>query len=204
MPRSCQASLLIALATFITVPDQFGWGQDCNSPCQSSCNTQSAFHSICNAPAQCNRSWIQLEYMSLYSDGYHVPELVAQSDAGTLRETVGHLDDPATQTIYGNQDISDGSFSAFRIGFGRWLDNCGNLAVSGSAFFANNDSDVRFPNNADTIISRPFFNTDPDVAGYDSELVNLPGVVNGTIGVSADTDVFSFDLGLRKKPRLPT
>ena len=157
--------------------------------------------SLCNPMAHFRRNWFDVEYLLLFSDGFRVPELVAESAPGTPRPQVGLLDDPATNILLGNERLGDGAMSGLRLGFGRWLDPCGNLAFSGSVFWTGSSSSVDYPSDPDAIISRPFFNTAPTVSGFDSELVNFAGAVDGTISVATDTDIFSANMGLRKKLR---
>jgi len=113
---------------------------------------------------------------------------------------VGLLDNPATTNLLGNERLGDGLRPGLQLGFGRWLDDCGSRAITGSIFSLDNGEDTQtFPSDLNQIVSRPFFNTDPAVNGWDSELVNMPGIVSGQITVSTDSSIFSANIGLQKK-----
>ncbi len=152
-------------------------------------------------PAGCgSRNWVNVNFLYLRPDGYSVPNLVAGSPDGTPRERVGLLDDPATTNLLGNQRLADDWRPGLQIEFGRWLDDRGDKAITGSFFALGNGEDsYTFPGDSNQIVSRPFFNTDPTVNGFDAELVNLPGVVDGNITVATDSDIFSGNIGLQKK-----
>lgn len=158
-----------------------------------------ALRYLCDPPGCNSRTWVDVNYLLFFTDGFRVPELVAGSAAGTPRTDVGILGNPATNVLLGNEYLGSGSTSGVQIGFGRYLDDCGNLAITGSLFTLGNSDSVTYPGGNNSIVSRPFFNVDPSVNGLDAELVNFPGVVTGSITVANDTDLFSGGIGLQKR-----
>ena len=168
------------------------------SPC-STCQTDvTPIRFLCDAPV-C-RNWVDVEYMLFWSDGYRVPGLVSESVPGTPRADAGVLGLPTTDMLLGNEKLGNDSRSGVRLSFGRLLDDCGDLALTGSFFYlGDGDSSQTFPSDPNAIVARPFFNVDPSVNAPDSELVNFPGVVAGTVSVSSSSDVFSGGVGIQKK-----
>lgn len=156
------------------------------------------FRSLCDPPC-CQRNWLDVDFMLFFSGGYNVPALVAGSVPGTPRPQVGILGDPATSILLGNEDVGDDGLFGARIEFGRWLDNAGNTALVGSLFGFGNETLSTFPADPNDIVSRPFFNVDPNVNALDAELVNYPGIVSGSIDVLSDTNLVSGAVGLQRR-----
>lgn len=167
------------------------WGEPaCTSACDITCLCDPA----CNAA-----TWIEVDYVLLFARGQRIPALVAESAPGTPRPQVGILGDPATSVLLGNERLDAQTMSGVRLGFGHWLDSCGDLAVTGGLLTSENDDVYTFPGDAGSIISRPFFNVDPAVNQFDAELVNFAGAVRGSISVLSETDIFMGNIGLQKK-----
>ena len=157
-----------------------------------------AFPSLCDATGCGNKNWVDIDFIQYWSNGFRAPALVSDSPAGTPTTDAGVLGIPGTNVLLGNGRIGGDSFSGVRVNFGRWLDDCGKVAITGSIFALGDSTDQTFPGDSGTIVSRPFFNADPAVNAQDSELVNFPGVVSGTLNVSTDTDIFSASVGLQR------
>lgn len=170
-------------------------GSSCCPQCEAAC--VDCFRGLCDPPC-CHRSWVAVDFLTFFSGGFDVPELVAQSAPGTPRAQVGILGDPATSILLGNESLGDDGLIGARIRFGRWLDDSGNSALVASLLGFGNESSSTFPTDSNTIVSRPFFNVDPNVNALDAELVNYPGVVSGSIGVLADTNAVSLALGIQR------
>ncbi len=178
----------------------WGWNRHCDT-CKgndSACGANCCFGSLCDPPCR-QRNWVDVDALLFFNRGFRVPALVSQSAAGTPRAQVGILGDPANTVVLGNQRLGDDVLFGGRIELGRWLDDAGSTAIVGSLFGFSDTANFGFPTDPNTIISRPFFNVDPNVNALDAELVNFPGVVSGTIGVLADTNVSSGAIGLRKR-----
>lgn len=164
-------------------------------PCTSS--QVACFRGLCDPPG-CQRNWVDVDFFLFHTGGFDVPALVTQSAPGTPRPQVGILGDPATSLLLGNETLADDGLFGARIQFGRWLDDCGRTAIVGSLLRFGNESLSTFPTDPNTIVSRPFFNVDPNINALDAELVNFPGVVAGAIDVLADTRGTSFAIGLQR------
>jgi len=185
-------------------------GDECAIPCQAASNTCGANCPTCSckkfadieirnlcAPTTCgNKNWLDVDYRLFFMDGFDVPNLLTSSPAGTPRSDVANVFDD----IFGNSVIGEDSVSGLNVGFGHWLDDCGRRAITAD-FFAFNDgrSSSVFPSDPTGIVSRPFFNSDPSVNALDAELVNFPGVVDGTIAFNTETSVYSGSAGLLQK-----
>ena len=164
-----------------------------------SCGKPDCFRWICDPPCKCGRNWIDADYLLFFSDGYRVPTLATTSPAGTPRDAAGVLGGPGTGILSGGETLGDGTLNGWRISAGRWLDDCGNVAITGDLFGLHQSDSTTLPSDPNTIVARPFFNSDPSVNAQDSELVNFPGVVDGTMTIDTDTDIFSGGVGIQRK-----
>jgi len=188
--------IAILFCCFLTCqPKLFGQ----SACCENSCAEPECFRWICDPPGKCGRNWVDVDYLLFFSDGYRVPNLVTSSPAGTPRDAAGVLGNPGTSLLSGGQTLGDGNVNGWRISMGRWLDDCGNVAITGDLFGLNQSDSTTFPSDPNTIVARPFFNSDPSVNAQDSELVNFPGVVDGTISITNSTDIFSGGVGIQRR-----
>ena len=190
--------LLLLLASTIN-GNVFAQQAECLEECQPVWQAEpSPIRLLCDPPPCDN--WLTLEYLLFWSDGYRVPDLISGAVPGTPRADAGVLGLPSTTRLLGSEDLGDGSRSGMLLDFGRWLDGCGDLALTGSFLLLDNGgSSQTFPSTPDTIVSRPFFNVNPAVDAPDAELVNYPGVVDGTISVESENEIFSGGVGLLKR-----
>lgn len=188
------AVVQISQSVYAETPD-LCWGGGSRA-CSGSCDHCSS--GPVSSSSVGGRNWASLDFLLFFPDGFDSPPLVAGSPAGTARPDVGRLDFPGTEVLLGNERLADSAMSGLRLSLGHWLDDCGKTAIVGSVFGMGTNSGYTYPDNPDSIISRPFFNADPGINAFDSELVNLPGVVDGTISVLAETDILSGAVGLQK------
>lgn len=207
--------LTFALLAWCLIFGEAAVGQECGAPypesasCGQSCTAEgTCFNPKCKkfsniqvrnlcGPTTCgNKNWLDVNYQLFFTDGFNVPSLLTSSPAGTPRADVANVFDD----VFGNSRIGEDTLSGLNVGFGHWLDDCGNRAITAD-FFAFNDgrSNNVFPTDPSAIVSRPFFNSDPSVNALDAELVNFPGVVDGTIAFNTETSIYSGSVGLLQK-----
>ena len=164
----------------------------CGGGCgQSGCTSCAACP--CGLPG---RFWIRSEYLIWWTEGMDTPALVTTSGAGASRTNAGVLGVPGTQTLFGDEAIFSDSRSGARFRIGKWCDQCNWIGFETEYFFLS-DEDQNFAGTdvGQTIYARPFTNT--ILGREDSELVQFPGIVNGSIHVDTDTSLWSISPRLR-------
>ena len=127
-------------------------------------------------------AWFSADYILWQLDGDYVPPLVTSSPAGTPLADAGVLGVPGTSILAGNDRINDDWRSGFRLRGGVWLDCCQTIGIAGDYFNTGNDSyDYSRSPDPNTIVARPFFNT--QTGEPDAELVSVPNELAGTVTV---------------------
>ena len=139
----------------------------------------------------------------------NLPPLVTSSPAGTPRNLAGVIGAPGTRILFGDERINDEMSVGFRVRAGLWLDDCQTCGLEGSYFFLGQQSTNKTFTFLDSpVLARPFFDVNPgtpnplnaNIAGFgapNSQLVNYPGVVMGSVNVNAQTDFYGFDANTR-------
>ncbi|QDU54604.1 BBP7 family outer membrane beta-barrel protein [Aeoliella mucimassa] len=146
-------------------------------------------------PGQCGsafsgtgRLWFMADYLSWQLSGTDLPPLVTASPDGTDPTLAGVLGEPTTSILAGNQEVSDGWRSGYRLQAGMWLNDCQTIAITGEFFDVGGDGyDFNQGPDSSLIIARPFYNTELD--DNDAEFVSVPDELDGTISIHA-TDQF--------------
>lgn len=124
------------------------------------------------------------------------PALVTTSNSGASRSNAGVLGLPGTETLFGGEELFSDSRSGGRFRIGKWCDQCNWIGFETEfMFLSDEDQDFAACEVGPTIYARPFFNT--NLGREDSELVQFPGVVNGSIHVDANTSLWSISPRLR-------
>lgn len=141
--------------------------------------------------------WISLEYLAWWQDGMSLPPLVTtSSDSGVARASAGVLGSPTTQILFGGRDVLDESFNGGRLRFGVWLDRCHTWGLGAEYFELGRETEGFVgASTGDPILARPFFNTETGLE--DAELVAFPGVLTGTVGVAATSELVGAGFHLR-------
>lgn len=198
-------------------PTVTGTGPSCgNGNCgNGTCNNGSCASSWTCNPFQCcapcgpnGRVWADAELLLWWTKGMAIPPLVTASPAGTPRNLAGVLGAPTTRVLLGDERLNDDMEPGFRVRAGLWLDDCQTCGIEGSYFFVTPRTNRSFDCLDAPVIARPFIDVNPGVpnpfiagaAGFgapNSQLVCLPGVLNGTVSVRAETDFYGFDANLR-------
>jgi hypothetical protein len=152
--------------------------------------------------------WANPEFLLWWAKGQNVPPLVTTSPSWTPRDQAGILGWTGTCVIAGGCEVDDGIRPGFRIQAGMWLDQCEHCGVEGSFFFLGTKSEDRtFCGSDAQILARPFYDLNPNQQGAwgnaangvlnNAELVNYPGIVQGSVSVRAESDLIGFDVNFR-------
>ena len=141
-----------------------------------------------------DRLWVRADYLRWWTKGFNVPPLVTtSSDDPIVLGTSGALGNLNTTILFGNDRLNSDARSGGRISFGYWLDPC-KLAAIEATYFGLNDESTTFQATSD--VARPFF----DVPGRAEAAwpVDVTGLVDGAIDISATTELHSFEVLLRR------
>ncbi|MEZ6089035.1 MAG: BBP7 family outer membrane beta-barrel protein [Pirellulaceae bacterium] len=139
----------------------------------------------------CQATWsFRADYLLWTMSGYDVPALVTSSAQGTAITDAGVLGEASTRVLFGQGELADDTRSGGRYTIGRILDPDGLKSIELSYYYIGEASDG-FSANSDTtaILARPFFSVDPAASGPNAELVAFPGVLEGNISVSSDSEM---------------
>ncbi len=125
------------------------------------------------------------------------PPLVSASPPGTPRADAGVLGTPGATILFGgDNDLLNDSHRGLRLHGGGWIDCSKQIALEADWLDLRNISEiVRAESDGTDIISRPYFNDQTNVA--DAELVSFPGVLAGSVTVTAHSDFQSGGARLR-------
>ena len=143
------------------------------------------------------RFWVRGEYLLWWTKGMRTPPLVTTSPFGTDRQDAGVLGEYGTQILFGGNDLLEDSRSGGRIRFGLWLDCCNTYGIEAD-FFALDDERQSFSAesfNGSPILARPFFNAVTNTE--DAELVGFPQILDGRVGVEAESSLSSAGIRWR-------
>ncbi len=164
----------------------------CGGGCGSvACSTCAACP--CGLPG---RFWVRSEYLIWWTKGMDTPALVTTSPAGTPRASAGVLGQPGTQTLFGGEELFDDSRSGARFRIGKWCDQCNWIGFETEYFFLSDEDDnFDCTDVGQTIYARPLFEVNS--GEQNSELVQFPGVLNGSIHIDADSSLWSISPRLR-------
>jgi hypothetical protein len=163
------------------------------------------------------RTWVAVDYLSMWAKGNQVPALVTTSPLGTPQAEVGRLPVSATTSIlYGDDRVDLNQRNGARINVGYWLVDGEFWGVEGQ-YFALQPQNTPFRETSifsdgihadDQYLARPFFNVDPNppgprqdaliVAMNDFVLAGSQGPLDGTVDVKTTSNVQSAGALLRK------
>jgi hypothetical protein len=130
--------------------------------------------------------WVHLDTLLWWTRGMETPPLVT---SGPSASNPGILGYPGTVVLAGGGRIMDDLRVGGRLQIGAWLNECGTVGVEGEYLALGSDSyqfhewSAGYP-----ILSRPFYDvTRPANDPQSYELVALPGVIAGSVDVTART-----------------
>jgi hypothetical protein len=139
------------------------------------------------------------EYLLWWLRKSQVPPLV--TTGATTDPIPGALGQPNTMVLLQGSDIIDGNnqHSGGRLTLAADLDPCQIFQINGSFFLLETRTGQRklsSPGDLDArLLARPFFDVDARSEG--AQLINLPGVSAGSIGITAATRVWGADMNVR-------
>ena len=147
-----------------------------------------------------NRYFVRGEYLLWWMPGFATPVL-GTTNANTALN--GYLGEPGTTSLLGPGAFLGSTRSGFRIRAGAWLDESQSCGIDGGFFFLGNKSDsVTFSPDRFPLITRPVFvpNLVPgtnQALGENGEAVAVPGILRGSLGVQADSQLWGADVNAR-------
>lgn len=137
--------------------------------------------------------WMEAEYMFWWVREPNVAPLVTTSVAGTPESEAGVLGLASTRVIGGSGRVLDTDRSGARLTLGYSLEPHFDFLMSYTTI--GGGSDTTTFDVGDGILARPFDNL---TLGNDSEIINFPGLSDGTITVDADVDIETFEMLFRR------
>jgi hypothetical protein len=164
------------------------------------------------------RTWVQVDYLSMWAKGNFLPPLVTTSPLGTPQSQAGVLPVSATTSIlFGNDRVDLNQRNGGRINIGYWLVDGEFLGVEGQ-YFTLQPQNTLFNHTSifsdgvidpdDIILARPFFNVDPNLPDprEDAAIIAFPnftladsvGPLDGTISIKTTSNIQSAGGLLRK------
>ena len=147
-------------------------------------------------PCGRQRFYGSVQYLYWWTRGQRVPALVTGSTPGTDITRGAVLGHPTTQTLLGGNRLDANGFSGGLFTIGINVGNSGNNAIEWN-YFGLGDEETLFDRtgSGDQIIGRPFYNTFTDQ--QDAEFVSFPGLVEGRMRVTQDTDFRGYGIRWR-------
>jgi hypothetical protein len=132
---------------------------------------------------QSSRLWFTADYLVGWMQSRRLPVLVTTSTSSD-RGTAGILGLPETSILFGGQHINDEARSGLRFGAGYWIDAQRIFGVHAGLFILESQSAIfAAASQGSPILARPF--TNALTGDEDAALVAFPGVVTGSMDVSA-------------------
>jgi hypothetical protein len=150
----------------------------------------------CNEPCF-GGAWFGAEYLRWRIEGEDpLPPLVTDAPANSTSPNPGALGNPDTRILYGNQTVGEDWRNGFRLYGGVWLDCCQCWGI-GADYFRTDDDDFFISDpNSGRIVTRPFFDAEENENG--AQLVDQPGVLDGTVSVATDDDFSGAGITLQR------
>jgi len=125
-----------------------------------------------------------------------VPPLVTAAPVTAPAATAGVLTSPNTIVLFNNVPNEVQSGARFSAGF--WFPENDNWGLDASYFFlSRRDSHFAAGGSPTLSVFRPVLNA--TTGNEEAELVNVPGVVSGSVAVDSFTRLWGFDVNLRHK-----
>lgn len=135
------------------------------------------------------RLWLRAEYLRWMTEGMNTPVLATTSAAGTPQDEAGILGFDSTRVLFGGGKLNDGSTNGLRVKGGFYFTQSAAFGIEGE-YFGLEDQTDGFSGGSDyAILARPFFDTTND--RETSQLINYPGLFEGSLGISSETSLRS-------------
>lgn len=143
-----------------------------------------------------SRFWARGEYLLWWTRGDRLPPLVTTSPTGTAEALAGVLGEPGTTILFGDSLVNNVARSGGRGTLGFWFNSDQSIGLDGN-FFGLVEQTRRFSASSpgDPILARPFFQIDGN--RQNALLIAFPGLVSGSIDISASSNFFGAELLFR-------
>lgn len=166
-----------------------------------------AMDCLCGPPG---RVWLGAEYLYWTAKGNNLPPLATRANgvplnaAPALPNNLGALGTPGTSTVIGGRDSNDDWRSGLRVYGGIWLDAAQRFGAEMDWWFLGRSSSTEVAGGSDGngFVYRPFTNnvvrnangTFTVVPAFqDTQLVQYPNVLAGTVTVNSTSDVWGLN-----------
>ena len=162
------------------------------------------------------RTYVQVDYLSMWTKGNYLPPLVTTSPPGTPQSQAGVLPVSATTAIlFGQQRVDTGQRNGGRINVGYWLVDGEFVGIEGQ-YFALQQGSTTFDRTSNfssdpnsQILARPFTNVGPSFPSptQDAAIVAFPdgfvlgpgtGTLDGSIDIRTTSNLQSAGALLRR------
>lgn len=176
-------------------PDSLGPGAiafEQSGVCCPNCRDTRVYRSVV-----LGRFWMDAEYLGWATKSERLPALVTTSPAGALPGDTGVLGLPGTETLFGGQHVFGEMRSGMRLTGGFWWTPAQSGGIEASFIGLDHARRERlFDSTAEPLLARPFFDVN---AGQEaSRLVAYPGILTGSIAISASSSFSGAEVLLRQ------
>ena len=188
MPRNCDSGAPLGTPSACSQCNGFGSGGcgESGYGCQTCCPCGNA------APV-----WFGAEAISWHTTGSSLPPLMTTSENGTQQFDAGVIGRPATQVLYGGNNIFNGMRGGFRLRGGVNFDQCGIRGLDLEYFMLGTRRESFHGDSAgDPILARPFLNAETGL--NDAQLLAYPDLATGTIDIMSRSSLNSGALHYRE------
>jgi len=187
-------------------PNMYGYAAPMGFP--SACNQCDSCAPVgCAAPAfgcqtccPCGNAapiWLGAEALIWSTSSTSLPPLVTTSENGTQQLDAGVIGRPATQVLYGGNNIFNGMHGGFRLRGGVNFDQCGVSGMDAEFFMLGTRQESYHADSiGDPILARPFLNAATGL--NDSQLVAFPDLASGTIDIATRSRLNSAAIHYRE------
>jgi len=136
------------------------------------------------------RLWLRGEYLHWLTEGMNAPVLATSSPNGTAQAEAGILGFDDTQVLFGGGEINGGSTNGMRFKGGFYLTPTAAFGIEGEYFSLAEQDDGFSGGTGRQILARPFF--DPTNDRQTAQLIDFPGLADGSLRINADTNLRSM------------
>lgn len=158
-------------------------------------NLASPFGYFPGQGASSTRLWLRAEYLYWITEGMQTPALVTTSPDATDQDEAAILGFANTDVLFGGGDINDDGTNGMRIRSGFFLNRSGAFGIEGEYFGLADQDDGFSASTGRDILGRPFYDTTND--RETAQLIDFPGVVDGSLSISSKSKLRSFLLAGR-------
>lgn len=155
---------------------------------------------VCCDSCYVPRNWVSADGLLWWTKGNQLPPLVTGAPTAVL---------PASEILFGNEQIDTDLRTGLRLQLGHWSDCDGTVGWQ-VTYFSVFDDDQTGDFSAGTegaaaagnpILGRPFFNVNPAINDQDALLISSPNVVAGSININSSSEIHSVSFNLRQHYR---